>query len=422
MNDKQNKVGFGAQAVSWLQSHNFLGGLHGPSIQQDAIKSQLIKLEKITRSFTKKSIGTWRSAWQFAISATNPQRSQLYDQYQDALIDNHLTGALEIRTLKLLKRKFKIVDRKTGEVDEEKTDLLNRAWFDQFLSFSQGSKYWGHSLIEFGDLTDGEFKGVQLVNRYHVKPERGFIVRHQTDDVGVSFREEPFSNWVIEVGGQFDLGLLLKATPQAIAKKQMFAFWEEFAEIFGIPIRIAKTPTRDKKERSDIEAMMDQMGSAAWGLFPDGTDIEIKETSSRDAYKVFDERISRANSEMSKLILGQTMLMDDGSSQSQAEVHEQVANDVMDADAREIWNLVNNKLFPFLIMHGYPLEGFRFTWDDTTELSFDEQLQADIFLTSQFEIDEQYYIDKYKVPITGPKLNTTSMQEIQAVLQGLKKK
>ena len=114
--------------------------------------------------------------------------------------------------------------------------------------------------------------------------------------------------------------------------------------------------------------------------------------------------------------------LDDGSSQSQAEVHQEVAKDLTDADAEEMWFLVNDDLIPFMIKHGYDLEGFEFRWDETTELSFEEQLEVDIFLTANFEIDIDYYIEKYKVPIKGPKLNPTSAQDITNFLMELKKK
>lgn len=425
MASKGNNIGAFRYAFNYATSSNFRASVHGNGFDQIPdrnLKETLIKLEKITRGFTKKDIGGWRKAWQFASSSTLPKRSELYDIYQDSLIDNHLSGAISNRTLKLLKRKFVIVDADSGEVDKDKTKLFRRKWFKDFLKFSHSHIYWGHSLIQFGDIIDGEFKSVVLVNRYHVKPERGFIVRHQFDDFGVSFRDEPLSDFVLEVGSQFDLGLLLKAAPQAIAKKNMFGFWEEFGEIFGMPIRIATSPTKDKGERSTIENMLDKMGVASWGLFPEGTTIEIKESQQRDAFEVYDERISRANSEMSKLILGQTMSMDDGSSQSQATVHQEVAKDVTDADAEDTWFLINDELIPFMIKHGYDLEGSEFRWDDTTELSFEEQLEVDIFLTANFEIDLKYYIDKYKVPITGPKLNPTSAQDITNFLMDLKKK
>ena len=74
-----------------------------------------------------------------------------------------------------------------------------------------------------------------------------------------------------------------------------------------MPVRIGKTIVGIPGEHSKIERMLNEMGAAAWGLFPEGTEIEIKETSRGDAFNVYDQRINRANSEISKGILNQTM-------------------------------------------------------------------------------------------------------------------
>ena len=101
----------------------------------------------------------------------------------------------------------------------------------------------------------------------------------------------------------------------------MLAYWDAFGEIFGMPIRIGKTASRDPKDIDRAEKFLAEMGALSWGLFPEGTEIEIKETTRGDAFNVYDRRIERANSEMSKGILNQTMTIDDGSSYSQSQTH-----------------------------------------------------------------------------------------------------
>lgn len=63
------------------------------------------------------------------------------------------------------------------------------------------------------------------------------------------------------------------------------------------------------------------MGAAAYGLFPEGTTVDLKESTRADAFNVYDKRIDRCNSEISKGILTVTMTMEDGASLSQSEVH-----------------------------------------------------------------------------------------------------
>jgi len=60
--------------------------------------------------------------------------------------------------------------------------------------------------------------------------------------------------------------------------------------------------------------MMERMGQAGYAVLPTGTEIQIVESAKSDAYNVYDKRVDRANSEISKLIIGQTMTIEDGSS------------------------------------------------------------------------------------------------------------
>ena len=100
--------------------------------------------------------------------------------------------------------------------------------------------------------------------------------------------------------------------------------------------------------------MLSSMGAAAWGLFPEGTEIDIKETTRGDAFNVYDKRVDRANSEISKGLLNQTMTIDNGSSLSQSEVHLEVFENVIDSDADLVKDIVNDQLIPRMIKHGFP--------------------------------------------------------------------
>lgn len=181
----------------------------------------------------------------------------------------------------------------------------------------------------------------------------------------------------------------------------MLAYWDVFGEIFGMPIRIAKTNVQTGSERSRIESMLENMGAAAWGLFPDGTDIDIKESSRGDAFNVYDRRIDRANSEMSKGLLNQTMTIDNGSSLSQSEVHLEVFENVCAADAAMVRNIVNDKLIPLMLEHGFPLGGLSFDWDDAASFSPAERREMERMILQSYDVDPQYFIDRYKIPITG---------------------
>lgn len=378
--------------------------LKQPTAQQ---RQMVIDLFQQTERLTQKDVANWRMAWQRAIDVENPKRLMLYNVYTDVEIDPHLTGCIAQRKGFATKRSFRLVD-KSGTENTDTTAIFEQEWFEDFCSMVLDSRFYGHSLIQFGSpiIVDGKmrFSYIELVPRRHVVPEYGSIIRDQNDDArnGLSYRDGPLADWVIEAGKSRDLGLFLKCSTNALSKKNMLAFWDGFGEIFGMPIRIAKTTSQNQKDIDRVEDMLRSMGAAFWGVFQEGTEIDIKESSRGDAYNVYDRRIDRANSEMSKCILNQTMTIDSGSSLSQSEVHLDVLENVISTDEKFLKNVINNRLIPFMARHGFPVEGYTFVWDDTPTYTPEQIRQTEqMLLNGGYEIDPQYFIDKYSIPITG---------------------
>ena len=126
-----------------------------------------------------------------------------------------------------------------------------------------------------------------------------------------------------------------------------------------MPMRIAKTTTRDDKERAKMEKMMEGMGAALWAVVQEGTEIEVVENSRGDAYNVYDRRIDRANSELSKLILQQTMTIEDGQLPSLSQqTHLEVFKNLIEQDCDMLRDIINNRLLPRMVLHGFPVQGF----------------------------------------------------------------
>lgn len=393
-----------------------MGGFNLASARdRKRLQSMTVELKLQADALTQKDMRSWRQAWQQAIDIENPRRGRLYDIYRDVEVDLHLGGCVDQRKGFVQKKSFKLVDAK-GKQNETSTQLLEAVWFKDLVGYILDSRYWGHSLIQLGDVAsiDGELRytGVELVNRKHVIPEYGVILREQGDDWqnGVPYREGAMADWVIEAGKPRDLGLYLKAATQTIPKKNMLAYWDQFGEIFGMPIRIAKTSSRDPKDRTQIETMLSTMGAAAWGLFPSDTDIDIKETTRGDAFNVYDKRIERANSELSKGILNQTMTIDNGSSLSQSEVHLEVFQNVVEKDADLVKDIVNDQLLPRMVKHGFPVKGLRFAWDDSIDYTPEQQIEYERMLLEHFDCDPKAFEEKYGIKILGTKKPDTSAQ------------
>ena len=365
----------------------------------------VIDLHRTTNALTRKDIRDWRNAWQMAINIDSPNRQRLYDIYRDVSVDLHLSGCVKQREGFVMARSFKIVDAK-GDENEEALHYFNQEWFKQLLLYALDANYWGHSLIELGDpVTDKDgyicYDGVWLVPRKHVVPEYGRIVADLGQDwrSGVEYRQPPFTDWLIEAGRPDDLGLYLKAATQTIPKKNMLAFWDTFGEIFGMPMRIARTTSRDKEEIGRLDRMLREAGASLSMVAGQDTEIEFVESGKGNAYNVYDKRIDRANSELSKLIIGQTMTIEDGSSLSQSKTHLEIFQNLVESDCDKLRDIVNNQLIPRMIRHGFPLKGLRFDWDYSADYTPEQQVAYETMIADRYEVDPEYFAEKYNMPV-----------------------
>ncbi|MBD3748949.1 MAG: DUF935 family protein [Sphingobacteriales bacterium] len=365
----------------------------------------IVEIIKQRRSLYQKEIGDWLAGRAAAEDPFYPQRLRLIEIFMDMLLDetvhNHIYNH---RILPIQNRAFKIVDTK-GVKDEEKTKLFKKQWFDDFQKFCLEARVaYGHSLIYFDEIKpDGTIKKVITIDRRHVLQEFGMIKKWQSDLTGINYRDPAVWPFVFEVGDVYDLGLLTKAVPLWILKKHAWKNWDEFAEIFGIPIRIAKTASDDPKVINEMDSWLQNMGTAAYGIFPAATEIDIKENTKTDSFKVFFEMIDACNKGLATLFSGQSMTSMDGSSRSQAEVHQDVAEDIHAADERWFKHLADELIEKLRENYNYP-------FDEGDTFEFDVPEDTDGLLTvfekvnqMGFQLDPEEVSSRLGVKILGIK-------------------
>lgn len=375
----------------------------------------ITELKPQSEQLTKKDIAAWRKAHQMALNIENPRRSDLYNIYDFTVdLDSQVTGVTRRIKVGVGRRKFRMVDIKTGKEDLEMTNLLDAPWFKKSIGMFIDAYHYGHSLIQFGDLLSEPqmmFDGIEVVPRRHVCPEYGVLLPEVGDEPlkkGIPYRSGGMEDWCIEVGDKTDLGLYLKAAPAAISKKNALIFWDNFAEKFGLPIIYGNTSSSNQSDLVKMEDMLRNMGQSTWGLFPEGTKLELIETAKGDAFQVFDKRVERADKQISICLAGQTMVFNDGSSRSQAEVHEVGFDELKDTYADEFKDFVNIKLIPFCIKHGFPFAGFRFEWDESRQYTPEQMQKIEEMVLRNYKIPGEYFTQQYNIPIIGEKTPTPS--------------
>ena len=138
--------------------------------------------------------------------------------------------------------------------------------------------------------------------------------------------------------------------------------WVGYAEIHGQPWRVGKFHDRATDEQiARLRGALANLGTDASAVIPESMMIELVAApgggqSGSDVY----ERLCRyLDQQVSKGVLGQTMTTDDGSSRSQAEVHDRVRQDIREDDARALAETLNRDLVrPFVDINFGPRDAY----------------------------------------------------------------
>lgn len=152
-------------------------------------------------------------------------------------------------------------------------------------------------------------------------------------------------------------GLAKPAAWAFIFKSYTIKDWMAFTEVYGMPLRIGRYgPQATEEDRRRLLTAVRNIGTDAAAIVPEGMAIEfveVKGGSSRQP--VFHGFAEYLDQQMSKLVLGQTMTTDSGSSMAQAKVHENVRRDILLADARQLSATLDRDLVrPFVDLNFGP--------------------------------------------------------------------
>lgn len=369
------------------------------------VTSYMVDLIRHKKSIWRKEISDWQRARHIRRSEENPQNYLLQEVYEDTMMDGQLTGITENRTFRTTNKDFIFVD-KEGKKDDACTDFIKeKTWFEDFIKHTHESVYYGTSIIWLKDIAKGEIKSVELIERGNTISERGIILADVHSDKGLYYADYP--DLLIEAQMYNRYGILEKATPYTILKRHSWGSWDEFEELFGVPIRIAKIASQSEQVKQEVSGWLEEMGSAPYAVVPLGTEIDIKENSKGDAFNVFFQKIKACREELSMLILHQTMTTENGSSKAQGTVHENTLQELIYADEKKILAILNDKLVPAMRTHGYTIpEGHKIAVAQTKDPN--EQIKIDsVFLSSGYILPASYISEVYGTEIEAmPQYNS----------------
>ncbi len=218
--------------------------------------------------------------------------------------------------------------------------------------------------VDFGRLTLGRLDELRIL----------------TDDAPLEGIPLPVGKFVVHspraVSGHPSRGGLLRVSALAYLGKQ-FALkdWLVFAEVFGMPVRIARyEPSATPQEKRDLLDMLRRLGADAAGIFSKAVELEIKQTRTPGDVNPYESLCHFFNRELSKAWLGQTLTTDTARSLANlgaAEVHDRVRRDLRDDDIRQEARTIRRDILSLV-----------------TRLRFGSDAEPPYFVRSTAEVDQ----------------------------------
>lgn len=366
-------------------------------------------------SLYRREIEDWISSRIARRDPFNPITYPIQQLFKDAMLDNHLQGVWNSRLLRVSNKEL-VLKSADGVIDIKKSALFQTRWIRDLIKGAMESNLYGYSVFFCENLNSPDRRLIEIP-RENIIPERGVVLKNPLNPSSETINLKDFPNHFIYIElGPNSVGMLERIAPMTIYKRHSWASWDEFEQIFGMPLRIARTAIQTKTHKDELQQWLELMGTASYAIFDKQTDVEIKEANNRDAFNVFYQKIQGINKEISKGVVGQTMTSEDGSSQSQANVHMEIFNDITDADIQDVKDWLTDDLIPVLQYWGFDIpEGYYFDLQERSVLKPTQKILIDdVLLRNGYNIQPGYIEETYGTPLDEKEPRQSFAQTLSA--------
>ena len=350
-----------------------------------------------------------------AAQPDNPLTFQLQDIYNNIYLDATVHNAVQIRIKTVLGKKFCFYT-KEGKKDEKLTDAINTQWFIDVVSYILESNYFGYSLLGFNGQV-GKIKEVINVDRRLVVPdtEQGAVLYNTYEESdGLLIADYPANFLLAELERRENYyGLFQKVAYQIFRLRSSINIRQLAIERYVLPALHIKAEGHGENSLKYNDAAA-QFGSSGVIVTPEKDEVNVLTSRGTD-HDAFQTAIDYQEKCITKIILGQVMTTEDGSSRSQAEVHKKVQDELIYSDCVQLLKYINNKLLPFMRLVGYNISEGHYIDIDKSD-SRDEILADVIELKKAgFNVDAKFVEDKIGIKINEdivmPSVNGTSVSK-----------
>ena len=305
-------------------------------------------------------------------------RSRLYDMYESALMDLHLAGVLAKRLKGVTK--IPIEFHRDGVPDDEINRQLASPWMKKLREEIVLAQFWGFTLLQFYTDDEGDIR-FYSVPRKHYDPIRQRLLRHQTDTEGTPISEFPN---MLFVGSERELGILSQILVAVLYKRNNYADWAKYCELYAIPIQEYTYNAGDEETRRQLLLDARNRGNNAVYIHPAESNFKFVESNAKSGTsELFKDFTEYWDQQIAVRVLGNTLTTSasDTGTQALGTVHKAVEEELNEDDCNTVLDVLNYYMIPIFEALGYNVSGGKFVSAKRKEI--DITTQADIYLKMQ---------------------------------------
>ena len=340
-------------------------------------------------------LAAYMSAINAATSIDYSHRVKLYDMYESAMLDLHLSGVLDKRIRAV--RRLPIEFQRDGEPDERINEQIASPWFKDFRRDLLMSHFWGFSLFQFYTDDAGNIQ-YTLVPRKHYNPIRREVLKFQGEQTGRPVDEFP---GMLFVGSERGLGIFAELLPAVLYKRGNMADWARFCNIFGLPIREYTYDAGDEEARRRLLADARRQGTNAVYIHPRESSLNLIESGNKsgssELYRTFTDYW---DSQISIRVLGNTLTTDAKETGTQAlgTVHQDEENSMNEEDREFILDVLNYEMTEIFSSLGFDTTGGKFVYAKKDKVDISQHADIVVKLNAMgLPMDDDYLYETFGV-------------------------
>jgi Protein of unknown function (DUF935)/Phage Mu protein F like protein len=292
------------------------------------------------------SVHEWESAYLNAVNPIMPQRARLCAIYDKCMMDDEVAHQVRLAKNNL---EFRPFSTNSAELDK----LFEQEWFADFANSVIDAEMCGYSVVEIAIKNDTIVcEPIPHENIAHAYRQ---ILLNSSDTNGQNVDDLTQQGYgLVEIGKPKYLGVMNIIAKCAIRKEFSLSDWSMRNEKFGMPFTSLRTEAEDSDEIAERRKMLQNMGSASWGIFDKDDELSFVETGAgAGAHKTYQDFVDSRDKAIAKLVNGQTATSNENAFVGSSEVHERTQFAYTQSRMNRIEKVVNAQILPILARFGF---------------------------------------------------------------------